>query len=104
MKFFIPLTDDDVQAERVFGAIAEFNGATVPSKRIYSLTWTHNGETYSGAVGIPAPGYYGTGNEPILAILDCGNLYKICTESRGGARGDAILVGKQTVVQRENFE
>ena len=44
-------------------------------------------------VGKSLPSYYRTGDEPVLAIFGGGNLYKICTPSRGGAKGDPVLAG-----------
>ena len=94
MNFFIPLAEDSKQAEQVYQAIAKFNSASVSEKRIFSLTWRHGGKTMSCKVGEPLPPHYRTGKQLVLAILDCGNHYKICTENRGGLRGDAIFAGK----------
>jgi hypothetical protein len=94
VQFFIPAAGDSEQAERVYRAIAEFNGAAVGNKRIAALSWQHNGEVMSCSVGEPLPSYYHTGSEPVLAILDCGNLYKVCTQSRGALRGEAVLASK----------
>jgi hypothetical protein len=94
MQFFVPAAEGPEQAERVYRAIVEFNGATVGDQRICSLSWQHKGQAMSCSVGEPLPSYYRTGSEPVLAILDCGNLYKICTPNRGGLRGEAVLAGK----------
>jgi hypothetical protein len=94
MKFFIPAAENADQAERVYAAVAKFNGAPVSARRICALDWRHNGNRMSCEVGSEAPSYYGTGNELVVAILDCGNLYKVCTANRGVLRGEAILVGK----------
>jgi len=94
MRFFVPAAEDDTQAERVYGAIAEFVTAPVNTNRIWKLRWRHNGMDMQCEVGQPLPAYYQTGGEPILAIFDCGNLYKICTPSRGGVRGEPVLAGK----------
>jgi hypothetical protein len=94
VQFFIPAAEGAEQAERVYRAIAEFNGAPVSDERIAALSWRHNGEAMSCSVGEPLPSYYRTGSEPVLAILDCGNLYKVCTQNRGGLRGEAVLAGK----------
>ena len=94
MKFFVPAARDDAEAENVFEAIEKFNHAPRQVKRIAALAWQHNGEKYSCEVGAEAPTYYGTGAEPVVAILDCGQLFKVCTANRGVIRGEAILVGK----------
>lgn len=94
MKFFIPLAESTEQAESVFDAVVKFNHAPVQSRRIAALAWTHNGIKMSCEVGGEAPSYYQTGTEPVVAILDCGALYKVCTANRGVVRGDAILIGR----------
>jgi hypothetical protein len=98
MQFFVPHASDADEAESVYDAFAKFVGAAVPAKksaRIRALSWQHNGRDFAGAVGDPMPRYYELGNEPILAIFDCGDHFKICTPSRGGARGDPIMAGMQ---------
>ncbi|WP_081499538.1 hypothetical protein [Polaromonas sp. CF318] len=94
MKYFIPAAENPEQAERVYEAIAKFNSAPLSGARICALTWPHNGIMMSCEIGSQAPSYYGTGSESVVAIFDCGNLYKICTENRGVLRGEAILAGK----------
>lgn len=46
--------------------------------KIGALAWPHNSRDLAGAVGDPMPRYYEVGNEPILAIFDCGDHFKIC--------------------------
>lgn len=94
MQFFVPAAQDDAQAEQVYKAIAQFIAAPITEERIWKLRWQHNGMDMLCEVGQPLPAYYQTGLEPVLAIFDCGNLYKICTPNRGGLRGDAVLAGK----------
>ena len=48
----------------------------------------------TATVGDPLPAYFQTGAEPVIAILDCGGVYKACTASRGVATGDGVFVGK----------
>lgn len=43
-------------------------------------------------VGKPLPSSYQTGKALVLAIFECENLYKICTLTRGGVKGEPILV------------
>lgn len=94
MKFFVPAAEDDAQAERVYEAFAKFVSAPVLKERVRTLCWEHNDINMECEVGKPLPTYYQTGTEPVLAIFDCGNLYKICTENRGGVRGVPVLAGK----------
>ena len=96
MKFFIPAAKNAQQAEEVYAAIAKFNNAPISDRRICALAWRHNGMSMSCEVGGEAPTYYRTSGEPVVAILDCGNLYKVCTTNRGVVRGEAIFVGKNS--------
>jgi hypothetical protein len=98
MQFFVPHASDTDEAESVYDAFAKFVGAAVPaekSARIQALSWQHNGRDFASAVGDPMPRYYELGNEPILAIFDCGDHFKICTPSRGGVRSDPIMASMQ---------
>ncbi len=97
MYFFVPNTSDAEEAEFTYSAITEFNYARMPDKkseRIFKLRWTHNRMDMNCEVGKPLPSYYGTGKELVMAILDAGHLYKICTPSRGVFLGDAVFAGK----------
>jgi hypothetical protein len=94
MKFFIPHAESAEQAERVLDAVIKFNHAPPQKQRIAALAWQHKGMKMSCEVGGEAPTYYQTSAEPVVAILDCGALYKVCTTNRGVVRGEAIFVGK----------
>ena len=94
MKFLVPAAQGAEEAERVYESVAKFNNAPVSAQRICALAWRHNGQLMSCEVGGEAPSYYDTRGELVVAIFDCGNLYKACTTNRGLIRGEAILVGK----------
>lgn len=104
MKFFVPLAESDVQAESVYQSISRFVSAPVSGPRIYKLTWKHKGQVMQCEIGKPLPSYYQTDQEPVLAIFDCGNVYKICTPSRGGIRGEPVLAGKDWQSRTTYFE
>lgn len=55
-------------------------------------------------VGQPLPPYYQTGGELVVAIFDCGDLYKACTDSRGVATGDGVFIGKRSTTHVEYFD
>ena len=40
------------------------------------------------------PAYFGTGDDPVVAIFDADQCYKICTAERGVLRGEPVLAGK----------
>lgn len=104
MKFFVPGAESEEQAESVYQAIAKFVHAPNSSHRIHKLKWWHNGKEMYCEVGSPLPSYYRTGQEPVLAIFDCGHVYKICTPSRGGLGGEPVLAGKDWQSHATYFE
>jgi len=62
--------------------------------RIRALSWHHDGHANRCEVGWPLPAYYGTGEEPVIAIFDAGSLYLICTPTRGVATEGPVMAGK----------
>jgi hypothetical protein len=50
------------------------------------------------------PAYYETGSEPVLEIIDCGDLYAIRTESHGGQVGSAVRAGKDRWSKAEMYQ
>ena len=101
--FFVPAAKDNAEAEQVYEAFRAFVNAPEGGPRIYSLNWQHNGQHQFCEVGQPMPNYFQTGGEPVLAIFDCGNHYKICTPNRGGVRGEPILAGKDHMSNATTF-
>lgn len=103
MKFFLPAADSPEQEERVLNAIADFTGFSIPSPRIYSLTFVHEGNIFTATVGERAPH-----NEagPVIAILEQpkSRLFAVCTQDRGVIRGGPILVGQAAVRELVRFE
>jgi hypothetical protein len=104
VKFFVPHATSPEMAESAYSGIAKFNNAPVTAERISGLSWTHNGKEMSCEVGGPLPSYYRTGDEIVLAILDCGSFFKVCTQSRGGLRGEPVLAGKDDPGQATYFD
>lgn len=102
MKFFIPTAVTPEQAEEVYAAVALRNGAPVGSRRIYAIEWIHQGEAYAARVGEAAPARYGTG--AVIAILDCGGLYKVCTQNRGFAHGEGTYIGVNEICDVVYFD
>jgi hypothetical protein len=97
MKFFVPNTDSDAEAERVLEGIAKFVGAYVPARRIFKLLYRHNNREFVAEVGQPIAAYYEEGNQPVFAILPFAGGYAICLPLRGVAKGDPILVSDTAV-------
>ncbi|WP_414517067.1 hypothetical protein [Nostoc sp. PCC 9305] len=96
MKFFVPAAKDDIKAEQVYSALAQSLKAPITEKRIWKLEWRDREIDMECEVGKPLPSFYQTGKELVLAIFECENLYKICTLTRGGVKGEPILVGKNS--------
>ena len=94
MKFFVPAAKDDEQANRVYEAISKFVNGNVSKKRVWKLKWEHKNMDMEAEIGEPLPSYYQTGQEPVLAIVDCGSFYSVCTPNRGGVRGEPVRAGK----------
>ncbi|MEH2263407.1 MAG: hypothetical protein V7K59_11125 [Nostoc sp.] len=93
----MPAAKDDIKAEQVYSAIAKSLKAPITEKRIWKLQWRDREIDMECEVGKPLPSSYQTGKELVLAIFECENLYKICTLSRGGVKGEPILVGKNSL-------
>src|SRR5262245_40343668 len=91
--FFVPFANETEQAERVWQDTKRFmeeQGHQVLDRRIYQLTYSHDGTRYHDAIGEVNRAI----GERVLVILDAGNLFLVCTPNRGVIRGGPILVGK----------
>ncbi len=103
MKFFVPHTTDDKQAEEVFESIRKFaettTGWEMSSRRIFSLDYMHNSKTYHSEVGKLEREI----GEPVIAILES-TTYLVCTGSRGVVRGLPILVGMSEAFNVVDFD
>lgn len=103
MKFFIPLVEEDAQAEGVIAAASRFTGHPIPSPRIYSIAYKHNGKSMKATVG-ESPNLYYHEEGPVICILGDETLYAVCTKNRGVGRGEPILVGRRSVLWVIHFD
>lgn len=106
MKFFIPHAEDTNQGSRVYSGIKDFLGnglnATFSDRKIFSLSYTHNGQKLYAEVGKIDPL---EGEEVIAILYEPGRrLYHICTPNRGVIRGMSILAGESDVRSVVDFE
>ncbi|MEH2178340.1 hypothetical protein [Nostoc sp.] len=92
----MPAAKDDIKAEQVYSALAQSLKAPITEKRIWKLRWRDNEIEMECEVGKPLLSSYQTAKELVLAIFDCENLYKICTLSCGGVKGEPILARKNS--------
>ena len=103
MKFFIPNAPSPQEAEHTWEAVRKFEheqtGWPVAERRIYRLRYRHDGQDLVAEVGQPDA----LTGETVIAILSS-HTYLVCTLTRGVARGEPILVGKNEVYEVEDFE
>lgn len=102
MDFFVPSTSGPQQAESVYSSIATHVSAPVEPQRIFKLEWQHEGTECSCEVGQPLPEIFRS-SETVLAIFDCGDVFKICTPNRGAIKFDPIHAVKASVSNIEYF-
>lgn len=94
MSFFVPSADTEDQAESIYAAIAKHVQATVKKDRIHALAWEHEGKEVTACVGKTLPECFATENEVVLAIFDCGDVFKICTPNRGAVSFDPVITSR----------
>ena len=103
MKFFIPGAKDDQQAKEVYAetkTLAETTlGWSVTERRIFAITYLHEGREYHAEVGQPDPRV----GETVMVILES-NAYLLCTKIRGVLWGVPVLVGHEEVLEITDFE
>ena len=103
MKFFVPATVDDVEAQVVWDATRRFAedslGWVVSERRIFSIGFQHEGKSYHAEVGKPDPHV----GETVIAILES-NSYLVCTQNRGVVKGMPILVGRDDQNEVTEFQ
>jgi hypothetical protein len=112
MQFFVPDPADPVKAadrakaERLYASIKAFavsQGDSVQERRIYGLTYRHNGKQYHVQVGDVHP----LNRELVIAIFRQerpSGCYLICTANRGVVRGGPILAGDNWETHSWDFE
>ncbi|GAA04273.1 hypothetical protein [Photobacterium leiognathi] len=105
MDFFVPSATDLEQAKTVYSSIAAHVSAPVPNddKRVSKLVWSHEDTVCIAEVGQQPPEIF-RAPEEILAIFECGDVYKICTQNRGVINFDPILANTKDVSKVEYFK
>jgi hypothetical protein len=103
MDFFIPtIPQNDVEdffKNSIVKFIESFGYNVLVDKRIYSITFSHNGKSITEKVGQISP----SNREPIFVILETDKLYLTCTRNRGVLGGEPMIIGKQDVENIEYF-
>jgi hypothetical protein len=94
MKFFVPYTGDDTEAERVWAtARADLFDQGLPTtrRRIQALSLHHRGGRLLLKVGMDVP----DAGEPVMIILEASNLdvFYVLTPLRGVIEGSPYVLG-----------
>lgn len=94
LKFFVPYTDGDKQAERVWTNVRAFlteKGLSTTDRRIRKVYFRHQGGDYEAEVGK----MFADLQEEAVIILEAAhrNLIYLCTPNRGVVRGGPYLIG-----------
>ncbi len=102
-QFFVPHVADAAEAERIWQNTKAFmennEGYTVNDRRIYAVSYSHDGKNYKDVVGeINA-----LVGEEVLVILDAQALFLVCTKNRGLLRGGPFMVGKHSNTSETEF-
>ena len=100
--FFVPHVEDSGEAERFWQATKTFlesNGFRVSDRRIYRVSYSHDGTKYHDVVGSVSS----LAGEEVLVILDAGKVFLACTENRGVMRGMPVIIGKHRDTHAEDF-
>ncbi len=102
MKFFLPHTNDDQQAEIVYQGIKRYasraTGLAIADQKIFKIAFAHREREYQAEVGRVEE----VSGEIIVAILES-DMFMICTANRGIVRGRPIMVEKGKVHTIEYF-
>ncbi|WP_234733190.1 hypothetical protein [Tellurirhabdus bombi] len=103
MKFFVPATKDNKEAENVYSIlqkkIRQANYKPTDA-RVYSITFEDNGQELTETVGKSSP----IAHENVVAIFETEDIYLICTTNRGILRGLPIAAGKWAITRAELFD
>jgi hypothetical protein len=100
VPFFVPATSTDELRDQTYVSICKFVETSVDGPRIRALWYTHDGDEYFDEVGEITSGP----REPVIAILERGDHWVICTPTRGVVRGGPIMVGIDSVVEIHFFD
>lgn len=105
LKFFVPFANDEEHSESVYTDIAQFVGESLKNadKRIYSITYSHNGTNMTAVIGEDCDPYYNDPFPVVIAIFKS-NPYKICLKNRGVLKGSPILVNIDEVIGVSFFD
>ena len=103
MEFFIPDAPSDEEAETFYGQVKDYNvslfGRPIKERRIFSVTFWDNGIKYTAEVGKAIHG-----KDLVLAILDSGESYLICSNLAGSHDGTPLRAFPSETVSLIEFD
>lgn len=105
MRFFLPLSNDQDDSERLYETVRNRLKETKEAptqRRIYVLKFQENGQRKTVAVGDEL---HGLGDGPVMAILqgDSTSTYYICTPKHGTFEGEPYIVRNDACLDVEEF-
>ncbi len=97
MKFFVPLTSNEEEAQEILEIVSEYINVPIPDKKIYKIAYLENGAEMTATVGEPVDPSYEEGDQLVAAILGTPEKFSICLPTRGVVRGEPITVKGRVV-------
>jgi hypothetical protein len=106
MRFFVPKFNDPAKALELWENIRTFSTTTMGRepkiRKVFRIEYDHKGREAFAEVG--QLHLANTQLEIVVAILDCHDVYLVCTPSRGVLKDMPILVGYPEVSRVVEFE
>src|SRR5690606_10031461 len=104
MNFFIP-TMSEIESENflnksILPFIEEYGYKVLKDKKVYSITFTHNGKKITDTVNRRSF----SNNEVVFAILETDELFLVCTPKRGITGGEPMITGKHSIIEVIYFD
>ena len=103
MRFTIPGATSSQQAFDIYVGVRKFiisKGYRPFPAAIASLEYSHNGKKEVAIVNEITK----INDEKVVLIFECEKLFLICTQSRGVAGGEPIIIGRSAIIQITYFE
>ncbi|MGE0046184.1 MAG: hypothetical protein AB7J28_02000 [Hyphomonadaceae bacterium] len=103
MKFYVPGAQNAQQSEELYQGICKYIGAPIsdPSDRVWGVKWRHNDHEHHAKVDRTLDGYKDT--ETVLAIIEVGDEFAVCTRSHGVLEGKPMMAPRQDVIELWKF-
>jgi len=104
MEFFIPEIKENDRRDYLYENIRKFvcetTGKVITSRKIYCISYSHNGKNCTAKVGEIDHQQY----EIIIAIFESSDLYFVCTKNAGALYGSPLITGKNEIGSIVDFE